>query len=501
MISHQWSLFWKFLIGISGIVILFGLAHAIIVRNSVENSLGDEFDRRGNFISRALAEQAAAYILSDDRAGLNMLINEIMAIDETIHYAFVIDADSTILAHSFSHVVPTKLLEINTPENDQEVSVITVRDKQNPGLVFRDYSKVAISKNLGTARIGIVTDDIQKSVQATMHSLWYMVAVFLFVGLISAFFFSYIIARPLEVLSGHSRDIDLENIREGLKAICKSKSKPYYRIRRMFGLKDEIDVLYENYVNMLNRLAEAYSNMHRLQQSLLQSEKLASIGTLTAGVAHEINNPLAGLSIGLKRIRKNPGNLEQTENYISLMEESLSKMQRVIKDLLAFSRKDDLLFENREVKELLEKSVQLAQYRIKKHDIVIRLDDKLDGVYLRIAPNRMEQVFLNIIINAIDAISESIQQGKRSKGTISIFATIDDKRVCFVFEDNGLGMEAGEIRKIFDPFYTTKDVGQGTGLGLSVAYQIVKDHGGEISAESEPGKGSRFYVCLPNTTA
>ncbi len=501
MISHQWSLFWKFLIGISGIVLLFGLVHAIIVRHSIENSLEDEFDRRGNFISRALAEQAAAYILTDDRAGLNMLINEVMAIDETIHYAFVMDAEGTILAHSFSRVVPATLIELNTPANDQEVSIINVKDKDNPGLVYRDFGKVAISQNLGTARIGMITDDIQQSVQATMQSLWYMIAVFLLLGLVSAYFFSYTIARPLQVLSWHSRGIDIENIREGLKAIRKSKIKPYYRIRRMFGFRDEIDILYENYVNMLNRLSEAYSNMHKLQQSLFQSEKLASIGTLTAGVAHEINNPLAGFSIGLRRIKNNPGNLEQTESYIALMEESLSRMESVIKDLLAFSRKDDLVFENTEIKPLLQKSIQLAQYRIKEHNIDINLDDKLDRVNLRIAPNRMEQVFLNIIINAIDAISASIQQGRRSKGVISISATIGEKRICIIFEDNGLGMETGEIRKIFDPFFTTKDVGQGTGLGLSVAYQIVKDHEGGIFAESEPGEGCRFYVCLPNTTA
>ncbi len=497
MKKQLWSLFWKFLLGISAIVLFFGLLNAIIVRNSVDRALQNEFERRGNFITKALAEQSAAYILSNDRAGLNMLINEMMAIDETIRYAFVVDGDGEILAHSFMEGVPDDLLLLNHPAEDEQIYTITVLDRGEENFFIRDFSTAVMSKSLGVARIGILENEIRDRVSLTIRSLWIMVFFFLILGLISAFFFSYTISKPLAVLSSHSKGVDIDNIRDGLQEIRKSETKPYYRIRHLFGLKDEIDILYENYVNMLKRLAEAYANMNRLQQSLLQSEKLAAIGTLTAGVTHEINNPLAGMTIALKRIRENRGSRDQIKKYITLMEEGLSRIEQVIQDLLTFSRKDDFSMVKTEVKALLENAVKLAQYRIKIQNIDIEVDDKFDGIYLHVAPNRIEQVFLNIIINAIDAISEKMKCENMARGLIRITFENQDPMPCILIEDNGAGMDQEQARKIFDPFFTTKDVGKGTGLGLSVSYQIVEEHGGHIDVESKPGEGTRFRIYLP----
>ena len=150
--------------------------------------------------------------------------------------------------------------------------------------------------------------------------------------------FSYTIATPLKVLSNHSQHIDIETIQEGLKTI-RSSSKSYaFRIRRIFNSNDEIDLLYSNILSMLERLKQTHQTMNHLQQSLLQAEKMASIGTLTAGVAHEVNNPLAGLRIGLNRIAKQPDNKKQLEDYLPLMQDSLLRMEQVVQDLLTFSR-------------------------------------------------------------------------------------------------------------------------------------------------------------------
>lgn len=497
MFTARWSLFAKFAFGISLTVILFGIINAIIVRNSVSSSLNEEFEKRGYFICRALSEQSVSYILSNDQAGLNTLINEILAIDRTISYAFVLDGNGEILAHSFRENVPQGLIDLNMPPDDDNPGIVSITDSQRPGVYLRDFSMAAMSAEMGIARVGIMENEIREQLSSTIASLWLMVSFFLLFGLLAALFFSYTISRPLKLLSEQSARIGMENIQEGLREIREAAGKPYYRIRRLFGISDEIDVLFESYTNMLKRLEQAYKDMNQLQKSLLQSEKMASIGTLTAGVAHEINNPLAGIAIGLKRLEKDPGNTRQIKTYIAMMQEALSRIEQVIKDLLAFSRKESFQVKPANAAELVRQSLKLALYRVKSENIACDLKDETHGLMIEVFPNRMEQVFLNIIINAIDSVTEKINKDDSVKGRVEIRIKDIGDSVAFVFEDNGVGIKRESVSKVFDPFFTTKDVGKGTGLGLSVSYQIVKDHGGDIRLESEEGLGSKFIVILP----
>ncbi|MDR4989056.1 MAG: ATP-binding protein [Bacteroidales bacterium] len=493
----RWSLFGKFAIGISLTVIVFGLLNAIIVRNSVSNSLNEEFEKRGYFITRALAEQSVSFILANDPAGLNMLINDLMAIDPSIQYAIVLDGRGEVVAHSFRERVPAGLLQLNQPQDDDVPGIITVRDQQDARVLIRDFSLAAISSGMGSVRVGILEHEIRDQVKAVTGSLLLMVAVFLILGLFAALFFSYTIATPLQLLSRQSATMDLINIEVGLKALRKTTQKPFYRLRRLFGLKDEIDLLYENYTDMLRRLGKAYHDLNMIQQSLLQSEKLAAIGTLTAGVAHEINNPLAGISIGLRRLKKEPENIKQVKEYSELMQEALSRIEKVVDDLLTFSRKDDEVYEEVELTEVIKKAIKLAKYRVKSEKIQIVLDKKAEEVNVHASPNRLEQVFLNIIINSIDAIMEKMEKQPRLEGQIRVVVSEMNDMAHVVFSDNGPGIAEDIKDKIFDPFFTTKGVGKGTGLGLSVSYEIIRGHGGTILAESEPGTGSRIIITLP----
>lgn len=493
----KWPLFTKFAFGISLTVALFGTLNAIIVRNSVSNALNHEFEKRGYFITRAMAEQSVGYILNNDPAGLNMLINDMMAIDTTIHYAFIVSGQHEVLAHSFRNQVPPDLINLNWPAADDQPGIMRLSDTHNPDLIIRDFSMASMDTGLGVVRIGILENEILAQVRMTLWRLWFMIAIFFLLGLLAALFFSYTIASPLRALSMQSASIEIRSIQAGIRNIRESTMRPYFRLRRLFGMDDEIDVLYQNYSNMLQRLEDAYLTMNRLQQSLLQSEKLASIGTLTAGVAHEINNPLAGIGIGLKRIAKNPENTAQVREYTLMMQEALSRIEQVIKDLLTFSRKGDLSYEVVNVCDIIKQAVKLAEYRIKSRKVNIVIDYQACNVQLQAAQNRIEQVFLNIIINAIDSVAERMEVDQSLKGEIVVTAENDEQWIRVIFRDNGIGISKAEIGKIFDPFYTTKVVGEGTGLGLSVSYQIIRDHGGQIKVNSEPGEGSTFYVILP----
>jgi len=493
-------LFTKFALGISLTVLVFGLLNALLVRNSVSHSLNTEFEKRGYFIARALAEQAVFFILSEDPAGLNSLINEIKAIDLTIYYVFIVSENGEVLAHSFPDLVPPELKTANLPGPGDGFSIVSVRDQGDKSVFIRDFSVPILSRSVAYVRLGILENEIIEHVNETIKTLWIMVGIFFLLGLLAALFFSYTISTPLKVLSRQSQAINIETIQQGLGIIRDSTRRLSYRIRRIFNSSDEIDVLYENYDTMLRRLEQTHNTMNQLQQSLLQSEKMASIGTLTAGVAHEINNPLAGLRIGLNRIARNPADIKQTVKYIALMQEALNRMEQVIQDLLTFSRKSHHKFVEVSTCDLIRKALKLAQYRVSRRKIDFEIDQSKGPFYIIVDPNRMEQVFLNIVLNAIDSVSDRIEKEPRIEGKISIYFEEDEKYARIYFRDNGVGFDPELKVKIFDPFFTTKRIGEGTGLGLSVSYQIVHDHGGEIKAESEPGKGATFVVVLPKRT-
>jgi two-component system, NtrC family, sensor kinase len=491
------SLFAKFSIGIAITIAIFGLINIIIVNNSVSKSLTTEFNKRGYFISRTLAEQSLGYILSDNTAGLNLLVNEIKAIDNSVHYVFILDDHNEVLAHSFNQRVPNTLITANKLQPIDTLKTIMIEDVAEPHLIIKDFAMPILTHNIGTVRVGILENEIHNQLSITLSQLWIMIGVFLFFGLMGALFFFYTIAVPLKVLSKQSEDIDIKTIRTGLSQIIDLTKMKFFRIRKIYGTTDEIDLLYSSYATMLERLEMTHEKLNHLQQSLMHSEKMASIGTLTAGVAHEINNPMAGMRICLERMSKKPEDIEQTKKYILLMQEATERVENVVKDLLTFSRKSYPEYEEVNACDIIQKSITLAQYRSKKHNISIEFDNTLCPFKIHVSSNSIEQVFLNIIINAVDSILKKIEVNPEHKGVVRVIIEDHETNSHILITDNGSGIEESIMGKIFDPFFTTKKVGEGTGLGLPISYQIVKDHGGDIQVESKDKNGATFRIIIP----
>ena len=226
----------------------------------------------------------------------------------------------------------------------------------------------------------------------------------------------------------------------------------------------------------------------RLQQQLLTSEKLASIGLLSAGVAHEINTPLTGISSYIQMLQKKLTDSHYAQ-ILGKVEAQTDRVARIIKNLLAFARSpSDASFTRVDLKSGLEEILSLIDYKLRNMNIRLELElAPVPPIYAQ--GERLQQVFINIIINALDAMPGG--------GTLGIRLDREDRAAVVRISDTGTGIRPEHLSRIFDPFFTTKGVGKGTGLGLSISYAVVKEHDGRIEVRSEVGRGSTFTIILP----
>lgn len=227
----------------------------------------------------------------------------------------------------------------------------------------------------------------------------------------------------------------------------------------------------------------------KLEQQIRNSEKLASIGKLAAGVAHEINNPLGGILNCLYNFRRGTLSPERQEEYLVSMEDGLRRVQKIVRQLLEFSQQHEPELSATDINAVIERVLVLTNHTFVKNNIRLEKELQPGLPVLMVDRHMIEQVLMNLILNAVQAI--------RGGGIIKIRTRVAEGRCLIEVEDTGCGIPQAVLPRIFDPFFTTKGIGEGTGLGLSVSLGIVERHGGEILVESEVGKGSIFTVCLP----
>lgn len=232
-----------------------------------------------------------------------------------------------------------------------------------------------------------------------------------------------------------------------------------------------------------------------VQERLLQSEKMSSIGQLVSGVAHELNNPLTGI-MGFAQLLLLKDLDETTRQQIETIYGEAERASKIVSNLLTFARRREARKEPANLNALIERVLELRNYdlRVRNIDVVADLDPNLPDTM--VDTNQLLQVFLNLIINAEQAMRAS--SGEDGTGTLRITTKRGTgNSIVASFSDTGPGMDESTLRRIFDPFFTTKDAGEGTGLGLTISYGIIEQHGGRIWAESRVGKGTTFSVELP----
>ena len=236
---------------------------------------------------------------------------------------------------------------------------------------------------------------------------------------------------------------------------------------------------------------QAYENLRRTQEQLLHSEKLAAVGQLISGVAHELNNPLTAI-LGYSQLLTSSGQMgQQGIEYADKLYKQAQRTHRIVQNLLSFARQHKPERVQVQINQALEETLALRDYDLRMHNIRIHLDLAENLPATSADPHQLQQVFLNMVNNAVDAILEN-----SADGDLWVRTALNGDRLCVEFTDSGPGVK--DASRVFDPFYTTKPVGKGTGLGLSICYGIITEHGGTIQVRNIPTRGASFTIELPH---
>jgi signal transduction histidine kinase len=297
------------------------------------------------------------------------------------------------------------------------------------------------------------------------------IVLFVILGFLVAWYISRLLVRPLFQMQQY-----MEKIAHGdFTAIPESecKSQEFFSLFRAF-----------------NRMIK---ELEHHQEQLIQSGKIAAIGTLTAGIAHELNNPVNNIVLTAEALKEDFSRLSQ-EEAMELIKDLLVQSERaseIVRNLLDFSRSEQPVFEPVDIGKIIRDTLKLLQNQIALSGVEVEreLPPELPIIYGD--PKTLQQVFLNLFVNAIQAMKDG--------GMLAIKASSEDGGHWLKVEvaDTGIGIDPEDLPHIFEPFYTTKEVGRGTGLGLSVSYGIVQKHGGHLEVKSQKGKGATFTVVLP----
>ena len=319
----------------------------------------------------------------------------------------------------------------------------------------------------------------RQSSEAILYRLMAVLAVFMgFFFLIAVLSYRLLVNRILGPLA---------QMKSATELVMQNNYKP---VDLPPGDQDEITDL----LRAFNKMAREIDT--RCDQ-LVQSRKMASIGTFTSGIAHELNNPINNISLVAQALIEDEEDLDHEERhslYRDLIEQS-RRASGIVKNLLEFSRTTPHRHENVDLDALVEKTAALIRNELRFHRIRFSKEVHGDLPPLYLEKNSFQQVFINLFLNAVHAIGEKGKKGGEIKVVITRRAA--DPWVTIEVSDDGIGIAPDKVNEIFDPFFTTKKEGEGTGLGLSVTYNTIRKHNGTIEVQSAPGRGTCFTIRLP----
>jgi two-component system NtrC family sensor kinase len=348
-----------------------------------------------------------------------------------------------------------------------------------------------------------------------------------------SFLLSRVLVKPIKDLVRLTQKISDGDFSQKIEVTSKNEiGQLIGSFNRMIERLKENQESLENY---LESLESANKKLKQAQEELIRTEKLASIGRFAAGVAHEVGNPLGAILGYTSILQKDGMDHEESKDYLKRIEKEIDRINRIVRELLDFARPSKFEFKDVEINQVIESTLSLLSYQKNFKNIETQLDTQADLPMIKGDESQLSQVFINIILNATDAMpdggilriqtklhvvenpdadrlqrvyprrrrSDPMESDySRMRKTDPLAALIKkfsegDRLVKIRISDTGIGIKKEDLENIFDPFFTTKAPDKGTGLGLSISLRIVESLGGEIRVESEVGKGATFEIYFP----
>jgi two-component system NtrC family sensor kinase len=352
--------------------------------------------------------------------------------------------------------------------------------------------------------IKISLDKVDSNIrEAQDQIIVFSIAMVILINLVSAIFIRQVVHKPVRKLIAGASAIAGGDLK--YKIDIKSKTEIGALVNAFDVMTKNLNAAYgeiKHWSESLERKVEDKSlELKRAQAHLIQIEKMASLGQLSATVAHELNNPLEGImtfaKLQVKRLQKNNLTKEVIAEIIkdiNFMTEETMRCGNIVKNLLIFSKQHPTEFKESNIEDIIERSILLVGHHMQMQSINLVRDYKLENPLIVCSAPQLQQAFVALLINSIEAISQ--------KGTVNInMSEYNGDKIQIDISDTGQGMSEETKEHIFEPFFTTKSDGKGVGLGLSVVYGIIEYHKGTIRVESEIGKGTTFHIIIPRSTA
>lgn len=401
----------------------------------------------------------------------NYILDLMQRKDLNIIYAMILDRKGKVIAHnSLKEVGNTYHDELTQRLIDSNQTLLQyLSDK-----VLDISTPLAIStKRWGTLRIGISLEGFKKEVFSLVIRYILYSGLFILLAIIVIAFLFRLITKPLKLLSREMDEVKLDG---------EVSSPP------MTG-EDEIGILRKSFYRLLQRIKEDEKEREKTQRNLILTEKMAAIGKLTSGVAHEINNPLGGLLNCIYHFKRGDLPPDRQKAYCQLMEDGIKRIQKIVTDLLEYAQTPHIERTPTDIRSVVDKSLSFLDYEIRKKKIEV-IKDIPDGLpIMEIDKHQISQVFVNLFLNSIQAM----EQG----GILRISTRLEDGQLIVTISDTGKGISEEILPKVFDPFFTTKGAEKGTGLGLWITQGIIERHGGIIQLSSKEEEGTTVEIRLP----
>lgn len=460
----------RFMVMAALAIFAFGLANLVVFEAVAAKVIQAEIQERAVTLSQHLANDATRFVLLGDQTGLHRLLEATRQSDPLCDYALVLGPDGTAIASTFEGGLPEGLAAANRGIGKQGRTVLL----SDRGTVYTDVAAAMLDGQLGFVRIGARMERIQSGVKEVRRAVITMVMMFLLVGLGGGWFTAHLIAAPVERLAAMARTFDPAEPAEA------PGSGHHYT--------GEIGNLVKSFELMGARLRQLHTDRQAFHDRIIRAERLATVGALAAGVAHEINNPLAGLRNCLSAVAREPEDLEQTRGYARMMIEATRSIERTVRSLIDVAARARPQPARTDLDALLERTVVLVRHRFAK--AVVNLDINVAEHLPSIETDEglLQQVLVNLLINACDASPVG--------STVVLSTEVEGDCVVLAVSDRGPGIAAEVVDRIYQPFVTTKADQGGTGLGLAMVRSLVADLGGEVTFVTS-SEGTTFGVVLP----